>query len=157
MSVTQVRIDQDPHHSHGCCVTREAGVFMLSEVFPLGVLPQAQESQTMKVHALLDWKEIGHKLKGLYRREVTHGEQLYLLRFPGNGLQPDSNVPLKANDYLQRVSTHPGPGFRLGGSVHSHFSVLSDSGNETMLLSPTSFLTNNSRGSSLFLYSSSCG
>ena len=32
--------------------------------FLLGVLPQAQETPTMKLHALLDWNDISHKLKG---------------------------------------------------------------------------------------------
>ena len=41
--------------------------------FLLGVLPQVQETPTMKLHALLDWNDISHKLKGLYRREETHG------------------------------------------------------------------------------------
>jgi Transposase and inactivated derivatives, IS5 family len=41
--------------------------------FLLGVLPQVQESPTMKLHALLDWEEFRQKLKGLYRREETHG------------------------------------------------------------------------------------
>ena len=41
--------------------------------FLLGVLLQVQETPTMKLHALLDWNDINHKLKGLYRREETHG------------------------------------------------------------------------------------
>ena len=41
--------------------------------FLLGVLPQVQETPTMKLHALLDWNDISHKLKGLYRREETQG------------------------------------------------------------------------------------
>jgi IS5 family transposase len=41
--------------------------------FLMGAIPQVQDTPTMKLHALLDWNEIGHKLKGLYRREFTHG------------------------------------------------------------------------------------
>lgn len=33
----------------------------------------AKDTQSMKLHDLIDWDEIAHKLKGLYKREATHG------------------------------------------------------------------------------------
>ena len=40
--------------------------------FLLGVLPQVQDTPTMKLHVLFDWSDTGHKFKWLYRREETH-------------------------------------------------------------------------------------
>lgn len=38
----------------------------------IGAKPLIQDSPTMKFHELLDWAETAHKVKGLYKREVTH-------------------------------------------------------------------------------------
>lgn len=45
----------------------------MDSFFLMGAKPLVQDSPTMKLHELLDWAEIEHKLKGLYKREVSHG------------------------------------------------------------------------------------
>ncbi|MFG6448320.1 transposase [Roseateles sp. BYS180W] len=45
----------------------------MDSFFLMGAKPLVQNSPTMKLHELLDWEEIAHKLKGLYKREATHG------------------------------------------------------------------------------------
>lgn len=45
----------------------------MDSFFLMGAKPLVQDSPTMKLHELLDWAEIAHKLKGLYKREATHG------------------------------------------------------------------------------------
>ena len=45
----------------------------MDSFFLMGAKPLVQGSPTMKLHELLDWAEIAHKLKGLYKREATHG------------------------------------------------------------------------------------
>ena len=45
----------------------------MDSFFLMGAKPLVQDSPTMKLHELLDWDEIAHKLKGLYKREATHG------------------------------------------------------------------------------------
>jgi IS5 family transposase len=45
----------------------------MDSFFLMGAKPLVQDSPTMKLHELLDWVEISHKLKGLYKRETTHG------------------------------------------------------------------------------------
>lgn len=45
----------------------------MDSFFLMGAKPLVQDSPTMKLHELLDWAEIAHKLKGLYKREVTQG------------------------------------------------------------------------------------
>ena len=45
----------------------------MDSFFLMGAKPLVQDSPTMKLHELLDWGEIGHKLKGLYKREATRG------------------------------------------------------------------------------------
>lgn len=35
--------------------------------------PLVQDSPTMRLHELIDWADIAHKLKGLYKREATRG------------------------------------------------------------------------------------
>lgn len=45
----------------------------MQSFFLMGAKPLVQDSPTMKLHELLDWDEIAHKLKGLYKREATHG------------------------------------------------------------------------------------
>lgn len=44
---------------------------MAESFFLMGAKPLVQDSPTMKLHELLDWAEIGHKLKGLYKREAS--------------------------------------------------------------------------------------
>jgi len=44
----------------------------MESFFLLGAKPLVQESPTMKLHELLDWQDISHKLKGLYKREQSH-------------------------------------------------------------------------------------
>lgn len=41
--------------------------------FLLGARPMVKDAPTMKLHEVLDWNDIAHKLKGLYRREITRG------------------------------------------------------------------------------------
>ena len=41
--------------------------------FLLGALPMVKDAPTMRLHEVLNWDDIAHKLKGLYRREITHG------------------------------------------------------------------------------------
>jgi len=41
--------------------------------FAQGATPLVQDSPTMKLLGFLDWAEIAHKLKGLYKSEATHG------------------------------------------------------------------------------------
>ncbi|MFN3860216.1 MAG: hypothetical protein ACK4R2_01950 [Roseateles sp.] len=43
----------------------------MDSFFLMGAKPLVQDSPTMKLHELLDWDEIAHKLKGLYKREAT--------------------------------------------------------------------------------------
>ncbi|KQV89385.1 hypothetical protein [Pelomonas sp. Root1237] len=43
----------------------------MDSFFLMGAKPLVQDSPTMKLHELLDWDEIAHKLKGLYK--ATHG------------------------------------------------------------------------------------
>jgi IS5 family transposase len=45
----------------------------MESFFLMGAKPLVQDSPTMKLHELLDWADIAHKLKGLYKREQTHG------------------------------------------------------------------------------------
>lgn len=45
----------------------------MDSFFLVGAKLLVQDSPTMKLHELLDWAEIAHKLKGLYKREATHG------------------------------------------------------------------------------------
>lgn len=45
----------------------------MESFFLMGARPLVQDSPTMKLHQLLDWQDIAHKLKGLYKREQTHG------------------------------------------------------------------------------------
>lgn len=40
----------------------------MDSFFLMGAKPLVQDSPTMKLHELLDWAEIAHKLKGLYKR-----------------------------------------------------------------------------------------
>lgn len=44
----------------------------MDSFFLMGVMPLVQDSPTMKLHELLDWEEISHKLKGLYKPEASH-------------------------------------------------------------------------------------
>lgn len=41
--------------------------------FLLGATPMVKDTPTMKLHEVLDWVDIAHKLKGLYKREETRG------------------------------------------------------------------------------------
>ena len=45
----------------------------MDSFFLIGAKPLVQDSPTMRLHELLDWAEIAHKLRGLYKREATHG------------------------------------------------------------------------------------
>lgn len=45
----------------------------MDSFFLMDARPLVQDSPTMKLHELLDWVEISHKLKGLYKREATNG------------------------------------------------------------------------------------
>ena len=45
----------------------------MASFFLLGALPMVKDAPTMKLHEVLDWDDIARKLKGLYRREITHG------------------------------------------------------------------------------------
>ena len=45
----------------------------MDSFFLIGAKPLVQGSPTMKLHELLDWDDIGHKLKGLYKREASNG------------------------------------------------------------------------------------
>ncbi len=38
----------------------------------MGAQPLVENSPTMKLHKLLDWEEISHKLEDLYKREACH-------------------------------------------------------------------------------------
>lgn len=39
----------------------------------MGARTLVQDSPTMRLHELIDWVDIAHKLKGLYKREASHG------------------------------------------------------------------------------------
>ena len=41
--------------------------------FMIEAQPLVKDTQTMKLHQLLDWKEIDRQLVGLYKREFSHG------------------------------------------------------------------------------------
>ena len=45
----------------------------LESFFLMGAKPLVEDSPTWKLHQLIDWEAVSHKLKGLYRREETHG------------------------------------------------------------------------------------
>ena len=45
----------------------------LESFFLMGVKPLFEDFPTWKLHQLIDWEVVSHKLKGLYRREETHG------------------------------------------------------------------------------------
>ena len=44
----------------------------LESFFLMGAKPLVEDSPTWKLHQLIDWEAVSHKLKGLYRREETH-------------------------------------------------------------------------------------
>lgn len=45
----------------------------MTRFFLLGALPMVKDAPTIKLHEVLDWIDITHKLLGLYRREITYG------------------------------------------------------------------------------------
>lgn len=45
----------------------------LESFFPMCAKPLVEDSPTWKLHQPIDWEAISRKLKGLYRREQTHG------------------------------------------------------------------------------------
>ena len=45
----------------------------LESFFLMGAKPLVEDSPTWKLHELIDWEAVSHKLKGLYRRDKTHG------------------------------------------------------------------------------------
>ena len=45
----------------------------MDSFFLMGAKPLLQDSPMVKLHELPDWAEIAHKLKGLYKRDATHG------------------------------------------------------------------------------------
>ena len=45
----------------------------LESFFLMGAKPLVEDSPTWKPHQLIDWEAVSRKLKGLYRREESHG------------------------------------------------------------------------------------
>ncbi len=45
----------------------------MDSFFLMGARPLVQDSPTMRLHELIDWSDIARKLKGLYKREASHG------------------------------------------------------------------------------------